>query len=79
MPLDPINGLSGSGYYFYIYKTESDGAKFELNANMESVKYSETGETMLNQIQKTAEIIMVFMKQDHCLLQYKLSTGEILH
>ncbi len=43
LPLDPINGLSGSAYYFYIYKTESDGSQFEFNANMESVKYSTNG------------------------------------
>ena len=40
LPLDPINTASSSAY---IYRSNSDGSKFELNANMESAKYSVGG------------------------------------
>ena len=44
LPLDPLNNSTN----YYIYRSNgitgsNDGTLFELNANMESVKYSEAG------------------------------------
>lgn len=38
LPLDPVN----SGVYFYAFKASTTVGAYEINANMESIKYSST-------------------------------------
>jgi len=40
LPIDPVNSVSGSNNYFYGYACDDTNKYYELNANMESTKYS---------------------------------------